>query len=428
MEETPKEQIQQTQLDQPDIMIPSELLPSDGRFGSGPSKIRAAQIASLAAAGTTLLGTSHRQTAVRHIVAEIQDGLRQLFHVPQGYEVVLGNGGATAFWDILCASVIISKAAVGSYGSFSNKLAQSIAAAPFLDDPIVFEAPYGELALPSATGEAADADVFAWAHNETSTGVMAPVQRVSVATDTTDKSHAAAESTTPNEYDDALAPLTVIDATSGAGGLPVDISQTDIYYFSPQKVFGSDGGLWVAICSPRAIARAAYVEGLTQTQHTAARWIPPFLSLSKAVANSRKNQTLNTPAIATLIMMRDQIQWMIAQGGLEWATQRTAQSSAIVYEWAQEHPLLTPFVHDPSIRSQVVATVDVDESIEVHNVLSALRRYGIVDVAGYRALGRNQLRIGVFPSVEPEDVQKLTQCINVVLEQLHTTSLVTFGR
>ena len=390
-----------------ELQIPKELLPSDGRFGSGPSKIRTAQIDALASAGTTLLGTSHRQKPVRDLVASIQSGIRELFNLPEDYEVVLGNGGASAFWDIICASLIIQRAAVGSYGSFSGKLAASIAAAPFLDNPVVYEAPYGSLALPQSTP---GADVYAWAHNETSTGVMAPVVRAQVQAD-----HIAQA---PNPQDQHIYnPLTIIDATSAAGGLPVDITQADVYYFSPQKAFGSEGGLWVAICSPQAIERAHYVEKLA-AQPESGRWVPPFLSLTKAITNSRKNQTLNTPSISTLLLMHEQIQWVLAQGGLTWATERCAHNAQLLYTWAEQHQYLTPFVEHSAWRSNVVVTIDVDPSLDADDIIACLRKYGIVDIAGYRALGRNQLRIAVFPSVEPEDVQRLIQCVNVVIDHL----------
>lgn len=387
--------------------IPQELLPADGRFGSGPSKIRPEQIQALASAGTSLLGTSHRQSPVRNLVTEIQKGIRELFSLPEDYEVILGNGGATAFWDIICASLVIRKAAVASYGSFSGKLATSIAAAPFLDDPEVYEAPYGSLALPASTP---GADVYAWAHNETSTGVMAPIARVDVQPEHIAKAPS-------EELQPVYNPLTIIDATSAAGGLPVDITQTDVYYFSPQKAFGSEGGLWVAICSPQAIKRAQYVESLAATPGSG-RWVPPFLSLTKAVSNSRKNQTLNTPALATLILMHEQIQWLLKHGGLAWATSRCTQNAQFLYDWAEQHQYLTPYVTNPQWRSHVVVTLDVDEPIAASDIITTLRANGIVDVAGYRALGRNQLRIAVFPSVEPDDVRKLTQCIDWVIHEL----------
>ena len=376
------------------ITIPQELLPEDGRFGSGPSKIRPEQVAALDAGATTLLGTSHRQAPVRRLVGEIREGLDAFFHLPDGYEVALGNGGASAFWDVACASLISRKAAFGCYGSFSAKFAASAASAPFLEEPVRFTGEPGTWRLPEYTD---GVDAYCWAQNETSTGVAAPVQRV-------------AGSRTQGA-------LTIIDATSAAGALPVDITQTDVYYCSPQKAFGSDGGLWVAMLSPEAIDRAERVEH-GATLPGARRWVPPFLSLTAAVTNSRKDQTLNTPAVATLVMMANQIRWLNDNGGMAWAAARCTKSAGILYRWAEHSDYAAPFVTDPAARSHAVVTIDLDSRIKASDVVAALRDNGIVDTAGYRKLGRNQLRIGVFPSVEPADVQALTACIDYVVARL----------
>lgn len=375
------------------IIIPEQMLPSDGRFGSGPSKIRSKQIDVLCAAGRSLMGTSHRQQPVKNLVASIKSGLSQLFELPEGYEIALGNGGATAFWDIACACLINRKAAFGVYGSFSKKFASSAQSAPFLDEPAIYSAEPGSYCLPEPTEEA---DAYCWAHNETSTGVMTPVKRIE------------------DVDEDALM---LIDATSAAGAAEVDIEQTDAYYFSPQKAFGSDGGLWIAVLSPRAIARAKAIES-TADLPGARRWVPPFLSLTAAVENSRKNQTLNTPAIATLILMDEQIKQLNANGGLKASAARCAQSAQTVYDWAENCSYAQPFVQDKAARSTVVVTVDIDDSISANAILSVLRDNGIVDISGYRKLGRNQLRVGVFPSVEPDDVKALTNCIDYAVEKI----------
>lgn len=376
------------------VTIPESLLPEDGRFGSGPTKIRPEQIAALDDSATCLLGTSHRQSPIKQVVASIREGLAEFFTIPDGYEIALGNGGATAFWDLACASLITRKAAFGVYGSFSGKFAQSAKNTPFLEEPVVFEGEPGTCRLPDFTE---GVDAYCWAHNETSTGVAAPVQRV--------------------EGSLEQGALTIIDATSAAGALDVDISQTDVYYFSPQKAFGSDGGMWVAVLSPRAVERAYAIErnvGLPGTH----RWIPPFLSLTSALENSRKDQTLNTPALATLIMMENQIRWMNDNGGLAWSAARCDKSSSLLYHWAEQSSYATPFVTDVNTRSKAVVTVDLDESISAAQVIGVLRDNGIVDVNGYRKLGRNQLRVGVFPSVEPSDVIALTKCVDYVVEHL----------
>ena len=355
------------------VTIPSKLLPEDGRFGSGPSKIRPEQIQALDDGARHLLGTSHRQTPIKQIVASIREGLSEFFQVPDGYEIVLGNGGASAFWDIACASLITRKAAFGTYGSFSTKFAKSAQSAPFLEEPEIFAGQPGTYRLPELTEYA---DAYCWAHNEPSTG-----------------------------------------ATSAAGALPVDISQTDAYYFSPQKAFGSDGGLWVAVLSPAAIERA-YGIAKSVDLPGVRRWIPPFLSLTSAIENSRKDQTLNTPAVATLVMMENQIRWLNDNGGLAWASTRCAKSASLLYTWAEHSDYASPFVADKAARSNAVVTIDLDESINASQVVAALRENGIVDTNGYRKLGRNQLRVGVFPSVEPADVTALIHCIDYVVEHL----------
>lgn len=370
-----------------DITIPESLLPRDGRFGSGPSRVRPEQVAHLSSIAASVLGTSHRQAPVRSIVGSLRAGLGELFSLPDGYEVVLGNGGSTAFWDIAALGLVRERAQHLVLGEFSSKFAAVTRKAPFLADPDVRSAEPG--GLPSPEG-VAGIDAYAWPHNETSTGVMAPVQRPAGA--------------------DADA-LVLVDATSGAGGLPVDITQTDAYYFAPQKSFASDGGLWFAILSPAAIARA---EEIAATD----RWIPDFLSLTAAIDNSRKDQTLNTPAVATLALMDEQVRWFNASGGLPFATGRTADSSSRIHEWATKGATTSLFVTDPAARSQVVTTVDFADGVDAAAIAATLRRNGIVDVEPYRKLGRNQLRIATFPAVEPDDVSALLDCIDHVLERL----------
>jgi phosphoserine aminotransferase len=368
--------------------IPKDLLPADGRFGCGPSKVRPEQLAHLADQGgrVPIMGTSHRQAPVKAVVGRVRSGLRELFSLPDDHEVVLGNGGTTAFWDAAAAGLIRERSLHLSFGEFSQKFASVSAGAPFLGDPIVVKADPGGAPAPSADPSA---DVLAWAHNETSTGVMVDVVR-------------------PADAGDALV---LVDATSGAGGLPVDVTQTDAYYFAPQKCFASDGGLWLALLSPAAIAR---VEELAATD----RWIPEFLSITTALDNSRKDQTYNTPAVATLLMLADQIEWMLANGGLDWCVSRTRESSGHLYGWAEASDVARPFVSDPASRSLVVGTVDFDESVDAAAVAKALRANGVVDTEPYRKLGRNQLRIGMFPAVEPDDVRALTACIDFVVEQM----------
>jgi len=370
------------------ITIPAALLPADGRFGSGPSKIRPEQVDTLAGVGRTLLGTSHRQAPVRGLVGRIRAGLAELFALPDGYEVALGNGGSTAFWDLATLCLVRERSQHAAFGEFGAKFAAAARRAPFLGEPTVRTAPPGQLALPAHED---GVDVYAWPHNETSTGVAAPVRRVAGSRE--------------------QGALTVVDATSGAGGLAVDVAQTDVYYFAPQKSFASDGGLWLALLSPDAIARAEQIDA-------SGRWIPEFLSLTTALANSRLNQTLNTPAIATLVLLAEQLDWMLARGGLPWAARRTATSAAHLYSWADARDWATPFVTDPAIRSNVVGTIDLVPEVESKTVAKILRAHGIVDVDPYRKLGRNQLRIAMFPAVDPDDVLALTACIDYVVERL----------
>ena len=376
------------------ITIPPSMLPEDGRFGSGPSKIRPEQVQALDAGAATVLGTSHRQSTIKQIVGSIRAGLAEFLRIPDDYEIVLGNGGATAFWDMACASLITRRAAFGVYGSFSAKFADSAASAPFLEDPVVYRCEPGGCRLPEYTEYV---DAYCWAHNETSTGVAAPVHRIAGSLE--------------------QGALTIVDATSAAGALPVDISQTDVYYFSPQKAFGSDGGLWIATLSPAAIDRAYDIEQSTSLEGVL-RWIPPFLSLKSAIENSRKDQTLNTPAIATLIMLNEQLQWLNNNGGMAWATARCAKNASLLYQWAEQSDYAHPFVADPALRSNSVVTIDLDDRINAKQVTAALRENGILDTSGYRKLGRNQLRVGVFPSVEPADVATLTNCVDYVVGQL----------
>ena len=371
----------------PDLRIPDAIKPVDGRFGSGPSKVRVESIHALAATGSALLGTSHRQAPVRSLVGRVRSGLAALFDLPDGYEVVLGNGGAAAFWDIAAFGLIRHKSQHLVFGEFSAKFAAATRAAPFLADPAVITSEPGSAPDPVAEPEV---DAYCWPHNETSTGVLRPVHRVAGA---------------------AGGALVLIDATSGAGGLPVSMSEVDAYYFAPQKCFASDGGLWVALMSPAALERVAEI-GASD------RWVPEFLSLTTALDNSVKNQTYNTPAVATLVMFADQVEWMLAGGGLDWCTARTADSARRLYDWAEACDYATPFVADPAKRSHVVGTVDLAEPIDAAAVAATLRANGIVDTEPYRKLGRNQLRIGMFPAVDPEDVTALTGCIDWVVQRL----------
>jgi phosphoserine aminotransferase len=373
--------------DAPPLTIPADLKPLDGRFGSGPSKVRPEQVDYLASLATTVLGTSHRQAPVRGLVGEIREGLTELFSLPEGYEIVLGNGGSTAFWDIAAFGLVRERAQHLSYGEFSSRFASVTRNAPFLGDSTIVKGEPGTLPQPRAE---AGVDVYAWPHNETSTGVMAPVRRVHDADD------------------DALV---LVDATSGAGGLPVDITEVDVYYFAPQKCFASDGGLWLAAFSPAALARVEEIDA-------SGRWVPDFFSLPTAISNSRLNQTYNTPAVGTLALLSDQVRWLNEQGGLEWAVKRTTDSSSRLYSWAERTAYTTPFVVDPSARSLVVGTIDLDDTVDGAAVAKTLRANGIVDVEPYRKLGRNQLRVAMFPAVEPDDVSALTSCVDYVVERL----------
>ncbi|HET9094607.1 MAG TPA: phosphoserine transaminase [Solirubrobacteraceae bacterium] len=379
---------------QTQVVIPEHLKPRDGRFGSGPSRLRPEQLPALAASGAALLGTSHRQKPVRQLVGRVRGGLRELFHLPDGYEVLLGNGGTTALWDALIAGVIRERALHLTYGEFSSKIASGTRKAPFLADPIVVEAPAGDAPDPAAAAQPG-ADVITWAHNETSTGVMVPVSR-------------------PANLDPGT--LVLIDATSGAGGLPVDVADADVYYFAPQKGFASDGGLWLALASPAALERIAEVDANRPTTGPD-RWIPEFLSLATALDNSVKDQTYNTPAVATLFLLADQIDWMLAHGGLDGMVARTTASSAHLYGWAQAHEHAAPFVADAAKRSLVVGTIDFTDEVDAAELAATLRANGIVDVEPYRKLGRNQLRVAMFPATDPSEVQALTACIDYVLEQ-----------
>jgi phosphoserine aminotransferase len=370
----------------PDITIPAELLPADGRFGCGPSKVRNEQLDFLATLQPGVLGTSHRQAPVKNLVGSLRAGLAELFRAPEGYEVLLANGGATTFWDSAVHSLIERRSQHLAFGEFGAKFGKAAAAAPFLEEPDVRTAAGGSRSevLPTE-----GIDVYAYPHNETSTGVMAEVRRV---------------------HGDAGA-LTVVDATSGAGGLDFDAREVDVYYFSPQKNFASDGGIWFALVSPAAIER---IERVTAS----GRYIPETLNLAGAIENSRKDQTLNTPAVATLAMMDEQVRWINAQGGLSWAAARTAESSAVLYEWAERTAVATPFVTNPDHRSNVVVTIDFDDSIDAAAISAVLRANGVVDTDPYRKLGRNQLRLATFTAIEPDDVRALTRCIDHVLERL----------
>ncbi|MDX3215751.1 phosphoserine transaminase [Streptomyces sp. ME02-6991-2B] len=370
-----------------EIQIPADIKPADGRFGSGPSKVRPEALSALAATGTSLMGTSHRQAPVKNLVGRVRDGIRELFALPEGYEVVLGNGGSTAFWDIATHGLIERRSQHLSFGEFSSKFAKAAELAPWLDEPTVISADPGS--HPEAAAEAG-VDVYAFTHNETSTGVAMPLRRVAGADE------------------DALV---LVDATSGAGGLPVDIAETDVYYFAPQKSFAADGGLWIAVFSPAALERAERIAA-------SGRHIPAFFDLPTAIDNSRKNQTYNTPALATLFLLNDQLEWINGQGGLDWAVRRTAASSGHLYGWAEDSKHTTPFVTDPAKRSQVVGTIDFNDDIDAAAIAKVLRANGIVDTEPYRKLGRNQLRVAMFPAVEPADVQALTACVDFVLERL----------
>ncbi|MGX9297402.1 phosphoserine transaminase [Tsukamurella paurometabola] len=368
------------------IEIPAALKPVDGRFGCGPSKVRPEQLQSLVDTGASVFGTSHRQAPVKNVVGRVREGLKDLFDLPEGYEVVLGNGGTTAFWDAAAFGLIRERSQHFTYGEFSNKFASVAKGNPFIGDPVVVSSDPGSAPELVADGSV---DLIGWAHNETSTGVAVPVSRL-----------AGSENA-----------LIAIDATSGAGGLPVNVADTDVYYFAPQKCFAADGGLWVALMSPAALARVEEIKA-------SGRYTPEFLSLPIAVDNSSKNQTYNTPALATLLLFANQIEWLNGNGGLDWAVARTKDSSDRLYRWAEASEFATPFVTDPALRSQVVGTIDFDEKIDAAAVAKTLRANGIVDTEPYRKLGRNQLRIGMFPAIDPEDVTALTKCIDFVVERV----------
>ena len=366
------------------LEIPADLKPADGRFGCGPSKVRPEQLASLASEGAAVMGTSHRQAPVKAVVGRVREGVERLFSLPDGYEVVLGNGGTTALWDALAFGIVRERVHHLTFGEFSTKFAKVTAGAPFLADPVLTGAEPGDAPEPAG---AEGCDGVAWAHNETSTGVMVPVTRPA---------------------GDALV---LVDATSGAGGLPLDAAEADVYYFAPQKSFAADGGLWLAAMSPAALERVEEIGA-------SGRWIPDFLSLATALENSRKDQTYNTPALATLWLLAEQLDWMNEGGGLDaFCVARTRASSQHLYSWAEAAELACPFVADPAKRSLVVGTIDFEASVDAAAVAGTLRANGIVDVEPYRKLGRNQLRIGMFPAVDPEDVKALTACIDFVLER-----------
>jgi phosphoserine aminotransferase len=368
------------------IIIPSDIKPKDGRFGCGPSKIRPEALAALSASGNTILGTSHRQKPVKNVVKRVREGLTSLFNLPEGYEVILGNGGSTAFWDIATSGLIESRSQHLVFGEFSSKFAASSKEAPFLGEPTIIKTEPGS--HPVAVAEAG-IDVYALTHNETSTGVAMPILR-------------------PVGTDGALV---LVDATSAAGGLMVDAKEFDTYYFAPQKSFASDGGLWIAIMSPAAIARAAKIKA-------SGRWIPAFFNLEIAIENSRLDQTYNTPALVTLMLLAEQIEWMNSNGGLTFAAGRSEKSSNTLYSWAEKTSYTTPFVTDPAMRSKVVGTINFDDAIDATKIAAALRDNGIVDTEPYRKLGKNQLRIGMFPAVDPSDVEALTKCIDHVVAAL----------
>lgn len=369
-----------------DIKIPENLKPADGRFGSGPSKIRPEALAALAASGSSILGTSHRQKPVKHVVHRVREGLASLFQLPEGYEVVLGNGGSTAFWDIATFSLIESRSQHLVFGEFSSKFAAAAKAAPFLGDPTIIKSEPGTHPLPQAED---GIDVYALTQNETSTGVAMPIAR-------------------PIGTEGALV---LVDATSAAGGMTVDVKEFDAYYFAPQKSFASDGGLWLALMSPAAIARVEKIKN-------ANRWTPAFFDLTTAIENSRLDQTYNTPALATLILLAEQIEWMNENGGLRFSAGRCSDSASRLYGWAERTSYATPFVTDPAMRSQVVGTINLDDSIDAAQVASILRANGIVDTEPYRKLGKNQLRIAMFPAVDPNDIDALTASIDFVIGAL----------
>ncbi len=373
----------------PEIAIPAGLLPSDGRFGCGPSKVRPEAVSALAQEAGSYLGTSHRQAGVRFMVSRLRNGLAELLSLPDGYEVLLGNGGTTAFWDAACFGLIETRSQHLVFGEFSSKFAAAAAAVPFLGEPSQSRSEPGTAPVPFAES---GVDLYAFTQNETSTGVSIPLQRV--------------EGADPGS-------LVAVDATSAAGGLRFDPTEVDAYYFAPQKCLASDGGLWIAACSPAAIDR---IERLTGEAST--RWVPPSLDLGIALTNSRKDQTYNTPALATIFLAVQQVEWILENGGLEWSASRCDLSAEAIYDWANQSSVATPFVAEPDHRSHVVATIDLDDSVDAKTVSGVLRQNGIVDTESYRKLGRNQLRIALFPAIEPSDVVALTHCIDHVIEHL----------
>ncbi|WP_093775302.1 phosphoserine transaminase [Streptomyces sp. yr375] len=370
-----------------EIQIPADIKPADGRFGAGPSKVRVEALDALAATGTSLLGTSHRQAPVKNLVGQVRESISELFSLPEGYEVVLGNGGSTAFWDVATHGLIENKSQHLTFGEFSSKFAKAAKLAPWLAGPTVISSDPGTHPEPAAE---AGVDAYAFTHNETSTGVAAPLARVRGADE---------------------GALVLVDATSGAGGLPVDIAETDVYYFAPQKSFASEGGLWIGVFSPAAIERAERI-------HASGRHIPEFFSLPTAIDNSRKNQTYNTPALSTLFLLNQQLEWINGQGGLDWSVGRTAASARTLYGWAEDVKYANPFVTDPAKRSQVIGTIDFTDDVDAAAVAKTLRANGIVDTEPYRKLGRNQLRVAMFPAIDPADVAALTKCIDYVIENL----------
>lgn len=369
------------------IRIPDDIKPIDGRFGSGPSKVRPEGVEALSGVSTTFLGTSHRQSTVRDQVARLRRGVAEFWRAPEGYEVILSNGGTSAFWEVATFGLIRDKAQFAEFGEFGAKFAKAVADAPFLSEPTVRRAPGGQAAFLAAE---AGVDAYASVHNETSTGVAVPVERVAGA--------------------DAGA-LLLIDATSGGGSLDVDLSQTDVYYLAPQKALGSDGGIWLALMSPAAIERAHQIKA-------SGRYIPQFLDLVTAIEQSRLEQTYNTPALATVFLAAEQLDWMNAQGGLAWAVKRSAESAAVIYGWADKSAYATPFVTDPALRSNAVATIDFTDEVDAAALAKVLRANGIVDTEPYRKLGRNQLRIALYPTVDPSDVEALTKCIDFIVERI----------
>jgi phosphoserine aminotransferase len=372
------------------LVIPAHLLPADGRFGSGPSKVRPESVKALGSEAATYLGTSHRQARVRNLVGRVRAGLAELFALPEGYEVALGNGGTTAFWDAATFCLVEARSQHLSFGEFSSKFAECTRSAPFLEDPDVLVAEPGTYPRPVVNPAV---DAYCLTHNETSTGVQAVVQR-------------------PRRADGTVAQgLVLVDATSAAGGLRVEASEFDVYYFAPQKCFGSEGGLWLALMSPAAVERVEHLSGT-------GRFVPAFLDLKLAIANSRLEQTYNTPALATLFLLAEQVDWFLGNGGLEWAASRTDRSAAVIYGWAERSSFARPFVNEPAERSHVTATIDFDDTVDALEVASVLRSNGVVDTEPYRKLGRNQLRIALFPAIEPADVEALTACVDWVVERL----------